>query len=299
MRPGGRTSLRFLPFLILAGLLLAGTAEALNVPKLGGRVNDYASILSPATVSQLESVLKDLETSDSTQIVVLTITSLQGDSLERFSLNVAEQWQIGQSQEDNGALLLIAVEDRKIRIEVGYGLEGTLTDLISGQIIRNIITPHFRRGNFNQGVIDGVGAMIAAVKGEYQATAATSGTSSSGGQDIGGLITAMFFILFFFGSMFRNNRIFAGIIGGTATPVMGYFLFGITGLALLGLILVGGIGGLIASSMAASSSGRQATGRTGPFYIPTSGGFGGSSGGFGGFSGGGGGFGGGGASGGW
>jgi uncharacterized protein len=299
MRPGDWIRLKCFLLLLLAGLLLAGACPAREIPALSGRINDSASILSPATIAQLESVLENLETSDSTQIVVLTVTSLEGDSLERFSLETVEQWKIGQAQMDNGALLLIAVEDRKIRIEVGYGLEGSLTDLVSGQIIRNIITPQFRRGNFNQGVIDGVGAMIAAVQGEFQATTATSTSPSRGERDIGGLMTAMFFILFFFGSMFRNNRLFAGIIGGTVTPVMAFFLFGITGLALLGLVLIGGVGGLLASSMAASSHTRRTAGRTGPLFIPTSGGFGGSSGGFGGFSGGGGGFGGGGASGGW
>ena len=96
--------------------------SALEVPRLQGRVNDYADLLSPATEASLESVLKSLESSDSTQIVVLTITSLQGDSLEEFSLGVVEDWKVGQQGLDNGVLLLVAGDDRKIRIEVGYGL---------------------------------------------------------------------------------------------------------------------------------------------------------------------------------
>ena len=98
-------------------------AQALEVPKLMGRVNDYANLLSPATITQLDSILKDLETTDSTQIIVLTITSLKGDSLEGFSMRSAETYKIGQAGLDNGALLLIAKDERKLRIEVGYGLE--------------------------------------------------------------------------------------------------------------------------------------------------------------------------------
>ncbi len=114
-------------------------------------------------------LLNNFEQEDSTQIVVLTIPSLEGDNLEAFSLHVAEGWQIGQKGLDNGALLLIARDERKLRIETGYGLEGTLTDLVAGRIIRNIILPNFKKGNFNQGVIDGVAAMMAAVKGEFKA----------------------------------------------------------------------------------------------------------------------------------
>lgn len=284
---------------VLLSCLLAGSALAREVPPLKGRINDYAAMLSTATITQLDSVLADLESTDSTQIVVLTIESLQGDSLQDFSLRVAEQWKIGRKDTDNGALLLVARDDRKLRIEVGYGLEGSLTDMVSGQIIRNIITPQFRQGNFNQGVSDGVGAMIAVVRGEYQAAVSIAKETPGGSGDLGGLITSLVFIFFFFGSMFRKNKLIAAAIGGLASPVVGFVLFGVSGLGLLGLLVIGIIGGLAASSMAATSTGLRQSGRAGGLFIPTGGGFGGSSGGFGGFSGGGGGFGGGGASGGW
>ena len=99
---------------------------ALEVPPLKGRVNDYAGILSSATTRQLEGILGDLEKTDSTQIAVLTIPSLEGEVLEQFSIKVADQWKIGRADFDNGAILLIALKERKIRIEVGYGLEGSL-----------------------------------------------------------------------------------------------------------------------------------------------------------------------------
>lgn len=142
---------------------------ALEVPPLKQRVNDTANMLSASTKQQLEEILGRLEQTDSTQIVLLTIPSLGGEVLEEFSIKVADQWKIGQKGLDNGAILLIAKNDRKIRIEVGYGLEGSLTDLMAGRIIRNVIVPKFKAGNFDQGVIDGVQAMIGVVRGEYQA----------------------------------------------------------------------------------------------------------------------------------
>ncbi|NNK58555.1 MAG: TPM domain-containing protein [Desulfofustis sp.] len=280
--------------LVLCLLLLCNAVQslALDVPDLKGRVNDYATLLSPATEASLESVLESLESSDSTQIVVLTIKSLQGDSLEQFSLRVVEDWKIGQQGLDNGVLLLVARDDRKIRIEVGYGLEGTLTDLTTGRIIRNVISPKFRQGDFNQGIIDGIGAIVATVRGEFTADASGRPASSSRA-DPGGLLTSLIFIFFIFGSLLRRSKLAAAAAGGTLSLLLGFLLFGITGLALLFLIPIGAIGGLAAATLAGSAGG--AVSRTG-----YGGGFGRSSGGFGGgFSGGGGGFGGGGASGGW
>ena len=283
---------------LFAVIVCSLTAHALEIPALKGRVNDFARILSPATVDGLESILINLETTDSTQLVVLTIPSLEGASLEEVSLKIAEKYQIGQKDFDNGALLLIARDDRKLRIEVGYGLEGRLTDMVSGQIIRNVITPQFRRGNFDQGVIDGIGAMISVVRGEFKA-AESPDQNPGGNNDTGGLIMSLVFISFFFGSMFRANKLFAAAVGGVVSPIIGFLFFSLTGIALLALVPVGIIGGLIASILASSSGTGSGGGRTGGGYIGSGGGFGRSSGGFGGFSGGGGGFGGGGASGGW
>jgi uncharacterized protein len=161
--------IHILVILTLICILSTPHLLALDVPPLKGRVNDYAGMLSSYTKQQLDGILRDIEQTDSTQIVVLTIRSLEGEVLEEFSIKVAEQWKIGQKGFDNGAILLIAKKDRKIRIEVGYGLEGSLTDLMAGQIIRNVIMPQFKAGNFDQGVLDGVQAMIGVVRGEYQA----------------------------------------------------------------------------------------------------------------------------------
>ena len=153
-----------------AAAAAASTNRQLPVPTATGYVVDQAEILSPETEQALTGLIEALDQSDSTQFAVLTIPSLKGNNLEAYALKVAETWGVGQKGKDNGALLLIAQKERKVRIEVGYGLEGRLTDLLAGRIIRNEITPRFKQGDFDGGVRAGVEAMIEAVKGEHQAT---------------------------------------------------------------------------------------------------------------------------------
>jgi len=161
-------------FLILLFLfLLPYNAAALDLPQPTGYVNDLAGILSAQTELKIERFLRDFEQSDSTQLTVLTIDSLEGESLEDYSLRVTESWKVGQKGKDNGALLLIAKQEHKIRIEVGYGLEGRLTDLLSGRIIDQEISPRFKAGDYDGGVIAGVVAMAEAVRGEYQGSGST------------------------------------------------------------------------------------------------------------------------------
>lgn len=162
-----------LPFLA-ACLLLGQPALALDVPALRGHVNDHAGLLSGATAQKLEAFLTEFEKSDSTQIVVLTVASLEDEALEEYALKAADTWGIGQKGKDNGALLLVAKAERKIRIEVGYGLEGTLTDLLAGRIIDYEMVPRFKAGDFEGGVLAGVVGMAEAVRGEYRGTGQTS-----------------------------------------------------------------------------------------------------------------------------
>lgn len=149
-------------------LLLPWVGYCLDVPQLRGRVNDYAPMLSPQAVSRIEASLAAFEKAEATQIVVLTIPTLAGENLEEYSITVAEAWKIGHKGLDNGVMVLIAKQERKIRIEVGRGLEGKLTDLVSGRIIRNEMTPRFRQGDLEGGIIAGTSAIMAAVKGEYK-----------------------------------------------------------------------------------------------------------------------------------
>jgi len=160
---------RLLAALLLGLLCLAGPAAALDIPPASGYVVDQAGLLTPASRQQLERFLADFDRSDSTQIAVLTIPSLEGEDLAEYSLRVAMAWGIGRKGHDNGALLLVAHQDRRMRIEVGYGLEGELTDLLAGRIIDNEIAPRFRQGDFNGGILAGVQGMVDAVRGLYQA----------------------------------------------------------------------------------------------------------------------------------
>jgi uncharacterized protein len=295
------TIVRVIAFQLIGLVFFCQSGLALEVPRLQSRVTDLAGMLSTATVQQLEFTLQALEETDSTQIAVLTIDSLDGQPLESFSLQVAEKWALGQQGRDNGALLLIVRNDRKIRIEVGYGLEGKLTDLTAGRIIRNIITPKFRNGDFNQGVISGVSAMVAAVQGEFNANSQESSSQSPGNDMIGfGIFIAL--ALFNIGRIFSKNRILAGTIGAAALPLVVTLFTGFNVLIFAILIPAGFIAGYLSTLI---GSGRK-TGvrRTRQSNYPGSGGIGGGfsgRGGFGGggFGGGGGGFGGGGSSGGW
>ncbi len=198
----------------LAGILfLASLATALDIPKSTGYVTDKAGMLSQTVELKLEQFLREFENSDSTQITVLTIPGLDGNALEEYSLQVFENWKIGQLGKDNGALLLIAKDDRKIRIEVGYGLEGRLTDLLAGRIIDNEISPKFKQGDFDGGVISGVLAMAEAVRGEYAGSQKTTDRKKKSSPF--GLI----FLLFFLGPLL-------GRIGGRRSRRSGIFLGG-------------------------------------------------------------------------
>jgi uncharacterized protein len=139
-----------------------------DIPEHGGFwVHDEANVLSAQATSRLESILQAERDSTSNQIAILIIPSLEGGSLEEYSLRVAEKWKLGKSDKDNGALLLISIQDRRMRIEAGYGLEGTLTDAMSSRIIRNEIAPHFRNGDYEAGVEAGLAGIIKAISGEY------------------------------------------------------------------------------------------------------------------------------------
>jgi uncharacterized protein len=159
---------RFYSFLFL--LVSVHVFAQKPVPELWGqRVHDDAGVLSASTLAQLEQKLKLYEESSSNQIAILITPSLDGEVLEEYSLKVSEVWKLGQENKDNGVLLLTAVNDHKMRIEVGYGLEGVLTDAMCSRIIRNEIAPNFRRDHFDAGVTDGVNAIIKVTRGEYTA----------------------------------------------------------------------------------------------------------------------------------
>ena len=280
---------------ILFFLALPLQAIALDVPPLRGHVNDYASMLSPGAVQELEASLSAFEQSDSTQIVVLTVPTLGGENLEEYSIKVAEAWRIGQQKIDNGVILLIAKQERKVRIEVGRGLEGELTDLVSGRIIRGDIAPLFKSGDIDGGVKAGVASIMAVVKGEYTANPRDLGHARRSMHPIFTFVIFLMVACIFLGSI---SRILGGVVGAIGLPIIAFLLFpGLAFLLLIGLGAGGFLLGLLLTFL--FGGGRGGGGFGGPFMLGGfgGGGFGGGDGG--GFSGGGGGFGGGGASGDW
>lgn len=202
--------------------------QAKDVPTLTGRVVDETWTLDSGFVSALERQLKEHENQTSNQIVVLVIPSLEGEVLEDYSMKVVENWKLGQKKKDNGVLLLIALNDRKLRIEVGYGLEGSLTDVLCHHIIEKEIKPYFKKGDIQSGIQNGINAIFGAMEGSYTAPPPEDyshlGPLSflgelSGAQDEipwGVKIFASFFILFVLG-------IFTYVAANA--PYIGWFIY--------------------------------------------------------------------------
>lgn len=281
-------------FALLIFFLCRGAALALDVPPYHGYVNDYAHMISPAVKARLERTLEAFDRSDSTQIAILTIDSLQGEPLDDFSIRTVDAWGIGQKGKDNGVLLLAVKNDHKLRIEVGRGLEGVLTDLAAGRIVDLIIAPRFKAGRFDEGFEAGVAAIIQTTRGEFH----PDRLRPRRGKEPPPLFTYLFFgalIVGFLGSVSRKLGVGAGALLLPLLFLLGGGPFGL--LILLLLVPVGAFGGLLLPLILAAFL----RGGGGGFYMG-GGGFGGGGGGFGGggFGGfGGGGFGGGGASGSW
>lgn len=280
------------PAILLLCLALSSQALALDLPVLRGHINDYAGMLSPESSATLEQQLRSFEQSDSTQIVVLTVPTLGNETLEEFSMKVAESWRIGRKGVDNGVILLVAKAERKVRIEVGRGLEGKLTDLLSGRIIRGDIAPQFKTGNFDGGITAGVNSLMAVVRGEYQAPPRDLHQGKKGAPP---LLTLLFFLVL--AAVFASSvsRYLAATVGAAGLPLIAWLTFpGLAIVIVAGLAVGGFLLGLLLAFLFSGGGG----GFGGGFF---GGGFygGGGSGDGGGFSGGGGDFGGGGASGDW
>jgi uncharacterized protein len=151
-----------------------------EIPVLKNYANDLTSTLTSSELSQLETVLKKFDDSTSNQIVFLMVNSLDGAALENYTFDVASKNKIGSAKNNNGILFFIAKNDRKLRIEVGYGLEGALPDAICSSILRNEVRPFFREGDYYQGVEAGLNAIISATRGEYKGEPKDSGTKGKG-----------------------------------------------------------------------------------------------------------------------
>jgi uncharacterized protein len=156
----------FVVALALAVFATAALAQSLNFPELTGRVVDEAGILDASTREQLEKLSADLEAKTTDQLVIVTLKSLQGKSIEDYGYQLGRKWQIGQKDKNNGVILIVAPNEKRVRIEVGYGLEPTLTDAISSVIIQNAILPRFRAGDFAGGVRRGAEDIAQVIAGD-------------------------------------------------------------------------------------------------------------------------------------
>ena len=170
-----------------------GVGLALEVPYLTGRVVDLAGILPEGAEQRITEKSRLLEERTGAQLAVLTVSSLEGDSLEDFTIRVVDQWKLGQEGQDNGVLLFVSVDDRRLRIEVGYGLEHVLTDAMSGRILDGAIAPRFREGDFGGGMERGVDAVVALISGEGEPPPARERQ----GDGIPGCFVIFLFLLFF------------------------------------------------------------------------------------------------------
>jgi uncharacterized protein len=280
----------------LLALLLCWAFAALAdvaVPPLSGRVVDQTGTLSSDAVASLTQTLKDFEARKGSQIAVLIVPTTAPETIEQYSIRVAEAWKIGRTKVDDGAILLIAKDDHKLRIEVGYGLEGALTDVTAQRIIDEVITPKFKSGDFAGGISSGIDRIIGVVDGEpLPAPAAQS--QGFRGQD-------RYDILF-------NPLILFGVfaVGGVLRTLLGRLIGSVAIGGVFGLVAWLAVGSLMFSAIAAfgafafamfAESVSSSNGRSG--WSGGGGSFSGSSSSSGGFSGGGGSFGGGGASGSW
>lgn len=270
------------------------------VPELTGRVVDQTGTLSSSDVAALSQKLQDFESRKGSQIAVLIVPTTQPETIEQFSIRVAEAWKIGRKKVDDGAILVVAKNDRHLRIEVGYGLEGALTDVISRRIIDEIITPKFRTGDFAGGISDGVDRMIRVIDGEPLPAPSRTVNFAHNLDDLAPLFIVTLFASIGVGGFFRAvfGRLLGSLAVGGIIAALTWLILGSFALA-MALGAVGFVIGFIADLFSAIAPG---TGRSrGGSWSSGSSGGGWSSGSSssGGFSGGGGSFGGGGASGSW
>ena len=262
-----------------------GLASAqVAVPPLAGHVTDLTATLTPAQKESLEQTLAAFEARKGSQLAVLLLPTTAPEGIDQYALRVAEQWKIGRAKVDDGAILVVAKDDRTLRLEVGYGLEGALSDIVSKRIISDTIVPRFKQGDYYGGIDAGVAQIIRVVDGE--ALPAPASQRTQGPDDLRQMFPFLLIVVLVVGGVLRNT------IGKLAGSVVTGALVGVLAWLLLGAVLLAVLAGLVATVVTLLGGGAVLRGI---------GGMGGGRGGFGGggFRGGGGGFGGGGASGRW
>jgi len=272
-------------------LLAAASARAADVPPLRERVTDLTGTLSGAAVARIEAKLADLQARKGSQIAVLIVPTTAPEEIEQFGIRVEDAWKLGRKGVDDGAYLIVAKGDRRVRIEVGYGLEGALPDAIASRIVAEIIAPRFKMGDYDGGVEAGVDRMISVVNGEPLPPPDDRWEHAGG---LGHFLPLLLVAAFLAAGILRT--LFGRLLGAAATGG----LIGVIAWLLSHILPIGLGAGVIAFLFALLAGSGSRGWSAGSGWGGFGGGFGGGSGGRGGgFSGGGGGGGGGGASGGW
>jgi uncharacterized protein len=267
------------------------------VPPLTGRVVDRTATLSSSDIASLDQTLKDFEARKGSQVAVLIVPSTQPETIEQYSLRVAEAWKIGRKKIDDGAILVVAKDDRKLRIEVGYGLEGALTDVTAKRIIDEVITPRFRSGDFAGGISDGVNRILRVIDGEPLPALAQPRQNTGLLSQLDPFNPFLIVAVIIVGGILRGvfGRLFGSLATGGLVAALFWFIA-----ASLALSVIGGIIAFIVTLIGDAMTSSGGVGRGGGWVSGGGGGYSGGSGSSGGgFSGGGGSFGGGGASGSW
>jgi uncharacterized protein len=281
--------------LVTAGVLLAGLVSAhaeVAVPPLKARVTDLTGTLTGSQIQTLDARLRDYERGKGSQVAVLMLPSTQPETIEQYSIRVAEAWKIGRARADDGAILVVAKDDRKLRVEVGRGLEGAIPDAIANRIVSDVIAPHFRDGDFYGGIAAGTDALMKLIEGETLPPPKRQAGSDNSALDYQSLLV-MLMVLAVIGGGFLSRVLGRGVGAAGTGALAGFAAWAITGAVFVGAIAAAAVF-LFVLLAAAGGFGR------GGYYGGWGGGLGG--GGFsggGGFGGGGGDFGGGGASGSW
>ena len=278
--------------LLLLAFLLPVWAQV-AVPPLKTRVTDLTGTLKPEQASSLEQMLADFEKRKGSQIAVLMVPTTQPEAIEQYALRVAEQWKIGRQKIDDGAILVVAKDDRAVRIEVGYGLEGALNDATASRIIREVIVPRFREGDFFGGLSAGLDRMMRVIDGEPLPEATRAAPRVDGG--LLQMLPVLLILALVIGGILRRlfGRFFGSLATGGAVGALAWLLVGALAIGLLAGVLA-----FFFTLVGGGSRRGYYGGFPGGFGGHRGGGFGGGFGG-GGFGGGGGTFGGGGASGRW
>lgn len=250
-----------------------------------GFVNDFAGMLTAEQRQSLEIKINSFEKDTSNELSVVIVSNLGGDTIENFAVKLFEDWKIGKNKKDNGILLLIARDDRQMRIEVGYGLEGTLTDAQSFWLIQSVLKPAFQKGDYFGGINSGVDGIISITKGEFNPDTNSDGKGFNANSFFS-LAWMLWIFLMWIGSILARSKSWwgGGIVGGIAALIIGFIFALISGLiSALILIPLGLWFDYIVSKKYISA---KETGQTLPWWVGGRGGSGSGGGGFGGFGGG-------------